>query len=260
MDAWAERVPAWARMLADAVWPGPLTLIVPKASTVLPAVTGGQGTVGLRVPAHPMTLEVLERFGSGLAAPSANRYGRVSPTTAAHVVAELGEYLDARHDLVLDGGPCPVGVESTIVGAWDDTPRLLRPGAVTVAQITDVTGLSVVADAAGVRAPGTTASHYAPRAQVLAVDPDRLEEALASVPADASVGVLAPAEMVSVLGVVRLASPAGDAEYAHVLYAALREADALGLDVVVAVLPSASGVGLAVRDRLWRAAAEQVGR
>jgi L-threonylcarbamoyladenylate synthase len=176
------------------------------------------------------------------------------------VVAELGDYLDAVHDLVLDGGPCPVGVESTIVGAWDDTPRLLRPGAVTVAQITEVTGLSIVADAAGVRAPGTMASHYAPRAQVLAVDPDGFDEALASVPASASVGVIAPAETVSVPGVVRLASPAGDDEYAQVLYAALREADASGLDVVVAVLPSTSGVGLAVRDRLWRAAAEQVGR
>lgn len=131
LDTWAASLPSWARSLADALWPGPLTLVVARAPEVLDAVTGGQPTVGLRVPNHPLTLDVLRQFGGGLAAPSANRYGQVSPTTVEHVTTELGGVLDESRDLVLDGGRCGIGVESTIIGAWDDTPRLLRAGAVT---------------------------------------------------------------------------------------------------------------------------------
>lgn len=261
LDDWADHVPSWARSLAETFWPGPLTLVVPKASTVLDAVTGGQETVGLRVPSHQVTLQVLERFGGGLAAPSANRYGRVSPTTAQHVVAELGDALDAdRGDLVLDGGPCPVGVESTIVGAWDDTPRLLRPGAVTAEQLAEITGLAVSADPTDVRVPGSTQSHYAPTSQVMAVEADTLDDVLASLDVGATVGLIAPAGRKVISSVVRLASPTDDDEYARQLYSALRQGDSLSLDIVVAVLPQETGVGRAVRDRLLRAADHQVTR
>ena len=159
---WTDAAPAWAMALAAEIWPGPLTVIVPRGPNVLDAVSGGQSTVGLRVPSHPLTLQVLSEFGGGLAAPSANRYGQVSPTTAQHVLDELGDVLDPMRDLVLDGGRCPVGVESTIVGAWDDTPRLLRAGAVTLGQIAEITGREVSTATDGVRAPGSTAAHYAP--------------------------------------------------------------------------------------------------
>jgi L-threonylcarbamoyladenylate synthase len=257
VDDWANDVPAWARHLMAELWPGPLTLIVPRASTVLDAITGGQLTVGLRVPAHPLTLQLLELFDGGLAAPSANRYGRVSPTAAEHVTAELGEFLDAERDLVLDGGPCPVGVESTIVGAWDDIPRLLRPGSITPEQITKITGRAVIADGIGVRVPGSTASHYAPRAQVLVVEPDALSGAIADLGGTLLAGVIAPAGTEVASGVRQLAAPADENEYAQTLYAALRLADESGMDVVIAVPPPARGVGVAVRDRLQRAAGER---
>ena len=257
LDHWATDVPPWARLLADALWPGPLTLIVPRADTVLDAVTGRQATVGLRVPAHPLTLEVLRELSDGIAAPSANRYGQVSPTTAQHVLDELGDHLDPDRDLVLDGGPCPVGVESTIIGAWDDTPRLLRAGAVTVSQVTALVGREVSPAGNGVRAPGTTAAHYSPRATVVPVEPDAFDDAVD--------GVTAPFGVIALAGVrgpdaahVRLAAPANDDEYARVRYAALRAADDAHLAVVVAVLPPDIGVGQAVRDRLQRAAARPV--
>ena len=256
LDRWSTDVPAWARTLAEASWPGPLTLIVPRAASVLDAVTGGQPTVGLRVPAHPLTLEVLRQFGGGLAAPSANRYGHVSPTSVEHVVAELADVLDGQRDVVLDGGRCDIGVESTIIGAWDDTPRLLRAGAVTVARVEELTGRRVSTSAGGVRAPGTTAAHYAPAAHVIPVEPDSLSDALT----DALAGVSGAVGLIALSSVsapgfthVRLAAPVDAPEYAYGLYAALRAADDAGLDVVVAVLPPHGGVGDAVRDRLLRA-------
>jgi L-threonylcarbamoyladenylate synthase len=257
LGRWAVDVPDWALRLTAAFWPGPLTLIVPKASYVLDAVTGGQPTVGIRVPNHPLTLQLLEQFGGGLAAPSANRYGRVSPTTAEHVTAQLSDFLDAERDLVLDGGPCPVGVESTIVGAWDDTPRLLRPGAVTSTQISEITGRAVATDGAGVRVPGSTATHYAPRARVMVVEPDAVDDALASLGEGPVVAVIATAGTTFAEGVTWLAAPTDEIEYAQTLYAALHKADDSGVDVVIAVPPSASGLGAAVRDRLQRAATER---
>ena len=253
LDRWATAVPPWARSLAEATWPGPLTLIVNRADDVLDAVTGGQPTVGLRVPAHPLTLEVLGEFGDGLAAPSANRYGHVSPTTVEHVMAELGEVLNASRDLVLDGGRCPVGVESTIIGAWDDTPRLLRAGAVTAEQVSEATGRDVSMADGGVRAPGTTVAHYAPRAHVLTVEADALADILSEVVSPFGLIALSTVA-VPEIDHVRLAAPADAAEYAFVLYAALHAADDAGLGVVVAVLPPDAGVGHAVRDRLQRAA------
>lgn len=251
---WAGVVPDWAMALAAEIWPGPLTAIVPRGPRVLDAVCGGQPTVGLRVPSHPLTLRVLNEFGGGLAAPSANRYGHVSPTTAQHVVDELGDVLDGSADLVLDGGRCPVGVESTIVGAWDDTPRLLRAGAITVRQIEEITGREVSTATDGVRTPGSTAAHYAPHARVLPVEASELDKAVASV--NSAFGFIALADVPPPdADHTRLASPRDDADYAHALYAALREADDAQLDVVIAVLPPDVGVGHAVRDRLLRAAA-----
>jgi L-threonylcarbamoyladenylate synthase len=256
VDRWAWSVPGWARTLVAELWPGPLTLVVPRASGVLDAVTGGQETVGLRVPAHSLTLDVLHRFGGGLAAPSANRYGHVSPTTAAHVVDELDDYLDPDRDLVLDGGACPVGVESTIVGAWDETPVLLRPGAVTADQIEAITGRAMAPNAGGIRVPGSTATHYAPHAQVVVVERNELGGALASRDTGTRTGLIAPADVgTPSTGVVRLAAPAEENEYAQTLYAAMREADDCDMDVVVVVLPEPKGIGAAVRDRLLRAAA-----
>ena len=253
---WSHSVPAWAMSLVEQLWPGPLTVIVPRGPGVLDAVTGGQPTVGLRVPAHPLTLQVLREFGGGLAAPSANRYGHVSPTTAQHVIDELAAFLDPTRDLVLDGGRCPVGVESTIVGAWDDTPRLLRSGAVTAAQIEALTGREVSTDTDGVRAPGATATHYAPRALVVPVEGTDLEEVASTL--TEKFGFIALADVPPPdVDHSRLASPGSDSEYAHVLYAALREADDQHLPVVVAVLPPDTGVGHAVRDRLMRAASSE---
>lgn len=250
---WARSIPPWAMNLVAELWPGPLTVIVPRAPDVLDAVTGGQPTVGLRVPAHPLTLQVLTEFGGGLAAPSANRYGQVSPTTAQHVVDSLGDVLDPTHDLVLDGGRCPVGLESTIVGAWDDTPRLLRSGAVTADQIADLTGREVSTGSGGVRAPGTTTTHYAPRAHVVPVEPVDLDEVAATV--SETFGLIALASVPPPqVDHRRLTSPRTSSAYAHALYAALRDADDQNLGVVVAVLPPDTGVGHAVRDRLMRAA------
>ena len=250
---WTVAIPGWAEALAEEIWPGPLTVIVPRGPDVLEAVCGGQPTVGLRVPAHPLTLRVLDEFGGGLAAPSANRYGKVSPTTAQHVVDELGELLDSAHDLVLDGGRCPVGVESTIVGAWDDTPRLLRSGAVTASQISEITGRDVSTDTEGVRTPGSGASHYAPRARVVPVESADLDSAAATV--EGAFGLIALADVPPPnADHTRLASPCSDSDYARSLYAALRDADSAQLGTVIAVLPPDVGVGHAVRDRLLRAA------
>jgi len=263
LDAWARDVPRYARRLAEALWPGPLTLVLRRTARAGDHVTGGQGTVGLRAPAHPVARALLALLpGVGLAAPSANRFGRVSPTTAAHVVAELGDLLDPARDLILDGGPSQVGVESAILDCTGPAPVVLRPGAVDAATVRRVGGVAVAERASAVRAPGTLASHYAPRARVLVVATGADAPAAlgpAGEPAGdpaGSVGLLAGAEVPTPAGVVRLSAPADATEYARVLYAALREADALGLHRVVAVPPPAEGIGTAVRDRLARAAAD----
>ncbi|HEX2807105.1 MAG TPA: Sua5/YciO/YrdC/YwlC family protein, partial [Kineosporiaceae bacterium] len=221
-------------------------------------VTGGQDTVGLRAPSHPLAQELLAAVGGGLAAPSANRFGRVSPTTAAHVLAELGRLLDPERDVILDGGLSMVGVESAILDCTGAAPVLLRPGAVDAAQVARVGGVPLGARTSGVRAPGTLASHYAPAARVL-IATDGAEAARLLAPQD---GLLAPQDGLLALddvatpdGVVRLSAPADATEYARVLYAAMREADALGLARVIAVPPAPVGIGLAVSDRLARAAA-----
>jgi len=255
-----ERAREWTTGLGDdgeklaaAFWPGPLTLIVKRNPKVSDAVTGGQDTVGLRVPSHPLALAVLQAFGGGIAAPSANRFGRVSPTTADHVRAELGSDVE----LVLDGGPSEVGVESTIVDVTGPAPRLLRPGGIGREAIEAVLGrpLVLATHATDVRAPGLLESHYAPRAGLWLVSAAELAaEAQRRLDTGAKVVVLAPADVAVPAGVQRLDVPADDAGFARVLYARLREADGLG-DLILAVPPPESGLGLAVRDRLQRAAA-----
>jgi L-threonylcarbamoyladenylate synthase len=254
LDGWARAVSPMMDALASAFWPGPLTLVVPRAPGVLDQVTGGAATVGLRVPDQPLALELLRAFGDGLAAPSANRFGRVSPTTADDVRADLGDDVA----LVLDGGPCRVGVESTIVDCSGDVVRILRPGAVTVAEIEAVVHVPVGrADDGSVPAPGTLPSHYAPVATVVLVDAGALAaRARELVDAGRSVALLALAgtDAGGVARVTVLDSPRDVDEYARVLYSRLREVDARGIDVLLAVPPPEDGLGVAVADRLRRAA------
>ncbi len=263
LDAWADVVPAEARLLADAFWPGPLTLLLWRSPKVSDTVTGGRDTVALRVPDHPVARALLGAFGGGIAAPSANRFGRVSPTIASDVVSELG----ALVDVVLDGGPCPVGVESTIVDLTGDEPVVLRPGGVSGERLGEVLGFEperaalAGPGATATRAPGMLASHYAPQARVELVPEasvgGRLRE-LASEPGHPGriVGLLAPQALPDVADGVVVLEPVGPAdEYARLLYARLRQADRLGVDVLVCVPPPAVGIGVAVVDRLQRAAA-----
>jgi L-threonylcarbamoyladenylate synthase len=259
LDGWVGATPAYALRLAEALWPGPLTLVVTRGPRAGDHVTGGQDTVGLRAPDHPVAQAVLAGFGGGVAAPSANRFGRVSPTTAAHVLAELADALVEGFDVVLDGGPSRVGLESTILDCTGGRPVVLRPGAIGAAEVERAAGVELAPAAARVvRAPGTLAAHYAPAARVVvAAGPDEAAALLAVgvrgvVP---EAGLLAPAGVPTPVGVVRQAAPDDDSAYAHGLYGALREADALGLGLVVAVPPAGDGpLATAVADRLRRAA------
>lgn len=247
LDQWAADIPVWARTLADQLWPGPMTLVLPRSPQVSDVVTGGLPTVALRVPAHPVTQALLAVVRTGIAAPSANRFGKVSPTTAAHVLAELGDYLTPGRDFILEGGSSAVGVESTIIDCTRDQPHILRPGAVTKGQVEALTGLEVV-EGGSTPAPGTLPAHYAPNALVVIVDAPEV----AAAPAGS--GLLAPAQVETPEGLVRLAAPNTTSDYARDLYAALRKADELGLPGVVVVPPPADGLGIAIRDRLRRAA------
>jgi L-threonylcarbamoyladenylate synthase len=248
MGDWASEVPEYAIALARKFWPGPITLVLRRSELAGDFVTGGQDTVGVRVPDHVVALALLEAFekagGQGVAAPSANRFGHVSPTTAAAVVEELADYL-SQDDLVLDGGACAVGVESTIIDCTGLLPRVLRPGAISTAMIKEVTGLNAMSvdSADSIRVSGSLENHYAPAAKVLLCD----------VPL-AGQGFIAHTDIETPAGVIRLASPGNDEEFAQILYSALREADAQGLLEVVVVQPIGIGIGVAIRDRLARAA------
>jgi L-threonylcarbamoyladenylate synthase len=256
LDEWAADVPVAARRLGDALWPGPLTLVLRRAARVLDGVTGGGDTVGVRVPDQPVALALLHAFAGGIAAPSANRFGHVSPTTADDVRADLGDDVD----VVLDDGPCTVGVESTIVDCTGDELVILRPGGVTRELVEKVSAQKVVVGRDGLtRAPGTLKSHYAPEATVLVVDRDDLAaRATALLAADQRVAVLAPGPVPALpADVVVLDGPADSDEYARVLYARLREVDRRGVDVLLAVPPPDAGVGVAVGDRLRRAAGRE---
>jgi L-threonylcarbamoyladenylate synthase len=234
LEDWAATVPPAAATLASACWPGPLTLLVPRAESVLDVVTGGRPTVGVRMPAHPLTLELLARFGGGLSAPSANRFGRVSPTTADHVRADLGDDVD----LILDGGPCPIGVESTIVDCTVDPPQVLRPGAISADEVARLLQQPIEPASGASRAPGMLESHYAPRCRVVLAD--SMSEAVARAAREPGAEVLYEPDLV---------------RYAQCLYSRLRDADDRGAHTIVAVLPPPEGVGYAIRDRLRKAAA-----
>jgi L-threonylcarbamoyladenylate synthase len=244
---WAEDVPGYAISLARDFWPGPMTLVVKRSGLAGDFVTGGQDTVGVRVPNHPVALGLLEAFvragGKGLAAPSANRFGHVSPTSAQAVSDELGDYL-ADGDQILDGGACDVGVESTIIDCTGDVPKILRPGAITAQMIAESTGLEVigVADKSSIRVSGSLEAHYAPAATVV------LDQSPV-----AGQGFIAMADVVAGEGVVRLAAPTTHEEFARVLYSALRAADQQGLETVVVQQPTGTGIAVAIRDRLKRA-------
>ena len=252
LEDWARDVSPVTRALAAAFWPGPLTLVVPRAAGVLDQVTGGADPVGLRVPNQPVALELLAAFGDGLAAPSANRFGRVSPTTAADVRADLGDDVA----IVLDGGTCRVGVESTIVDCSRDDVRILRPGAITRDELEAVVQQPLGHDAGTVPAPGSLKSHYAPAATVLLVPAHALgARARELLDAGHSVAVLALRDQTDdVARVTMLDSPRDVDEYARVLYSRLREVDARRIDVLLVVPPPEHGIGIAVADRLRRAA------
>lgn len=252
LSDWARVVPPAAQRLADMLWPGPLTLVLERAPHVIDAVTGGLSTVALRVPAHPVALELLARVGRGVAAPSANRFGSVSPTRAEHVEESLGDRIDA----LVDGGPCSVGVESTIVDVSTGVPRILRAGGVPRELVEQILGAPVPLAADGtVAAPGTLAAHYAPRARVLAAQRDGLGEAIARARAIGGSIAVVCTEDPAAPGVTWIPAPADDAARARSLYQTLRELDAHGHDVAVIELPDARGLGLAIADRIRRAAA-----
>lgn len=250
---WARDVPASAWRVAERFWPGPLTLILKRAAGVSDAVTGGQDTVGLRMPDHPVALDLLRAFGGGIAAPSANRFGRVSPTSAAHVLAELGDAVDC----VIDGGACAVGLESTILDLSGKHPRLLRPGAVTPAVLAETLGeLPTWLAAGGPRAPGRLPSHYSPDTPLELVATAAIESTVRTILAQGhSVAVLSAHPPATGDARCRWAvMPTDPREYGRVLYARLRDADAWGCRSILVELPSAAGEWEAVRDRLRRAA------
>lgn len=227
-----------AEMLANALWPGPLTLLVPRTPLVPDWVTGGRDTVALRIPAHSMTIALLDSVGDAVVAPSANRFGQVSPTSAQHVINDLGESVD----LVLDGGPCTIGIESTIVECTNSVLQVLRPGKISALDIATITGLTITETDGPARAPGMLLAHYAPIARVL------LCESLAQAEEERQ-KLVAQGISTEVLHYENVTT------YALSLYDNLRSADLLGIDVVIAVLPPNTGIGVAIRDRLTKAAA-----
>ena len=247
IDGWvgdlAASTAAYVDRLADACWPGPLTMLVLRGPNVIDAVTGGRPTVGLRVPAHPLTLELIAALGTGLAAPSANRFGRVSPTTAQHVLEDLGALLDPRRDAILDGGPCPVGVESTIVDLTTSPPEVLRAGAIVAEDVESILAAPVAEASGPSRASGMLAAHYAPDSEVVLVH-DRDAAARESERRHHDGQHVRVLDRTADLVVA-----------ARELYADLRQADRDRLDAVVVVLPPAAGLGHALRDRLFKAAA-----
>lgn len=253
LPRWASTIPREALALARAFWPGPLTLILKRDAAVPDVVTGGQDTVGIRVPNHPVALALLRAFDSGLAAPSANRFGRISPTTAAHVVEELGDAVA----MVLDGGPCAVGIESTILDLSRSTPVILRPGAITAVDIAQVIGrlpAHSAVDQSTPRVSGSLAAHYAPRTPLRLVCRDDLA-VQARVASDQGLNLAVLAHHAADPGDSRIvwrASAADPAGFAHDLYAQLRALDAFGLDLILVEAP--------LDDEAWRAVADRLGR
>jgi L-threonylcarbamoyladenylate synthase len=247
MGQWAEDISSYAITLARDFWPGPMTLVLKRSALAKDFITGGQETMALRVPAHPIALALLNEFaalgGKGVAAPSANRFGAVSPTTAEAVEEELAPYL-SESDLILNGGPSLVGVESTIIDCTGPAPMILRLGAITPLMIEESTGLiALESNPAMIRTSGSLDSHYSPKAEVIL-----------DVVAVAGDGLIAPDQIPTPHGVIRLAAPSTIEEYARTLYSALRSADQKGLSAVVVLQPGGDGLAAAIRDRLQRSA------
>lgn len=248
---WAAQVPNSAWVLAEKFWPGPLTLVLKRAGRVSDLITGGQDTVGVRVPSHPLARQLLKAFGGGIAAPSANSFGRLSPTTARHVGEELGDAVE----LVLDGGPCAVGIESTIVDLSGAQPSILRPGAISAAQIEEALSVTLgVLSSMSPRAPGALATHYAPRTALVLTHDQDVESFIEG--RVSGVAVLArrsrPRNSRAALWQV---APQSASEYAQHLYALLRRMDSAGCALIVVESPPDLPEWTAVRDRLQRAAA-----
>ncbi len=250
LDKWAQQIPEYAITLARTFWPGPMTLILPRTELAKDFITGGQDNVGIRVPSHPLALSLLKEFeslgGLGIAAPSANRFGKVSPTSAQAVQEELAEYL-TPDDLILDGGPCQIGIESTIIDCTKPTPQILRPGGVTKEQIKELINLDVnqkmITHANDVKAPGLLESHYAPTAKVF----------LSGTPQPGD-GFIALSNIETPVGAIRLATPVSDEEYARQLYSAFRLADSKKLERIFVVPLKNEGIAVAINNRLSKAA------
>ena len=249
LDKWARDIPEYAIKLARAFWPGPMTLILPRTNLAKDFITGSQNNVGIRVPEHIVALALLKEFeslgGLGIAAPSANRFGKVSPTTSEAVIDELGNYLSSN-DQILDGGTCHIGIESTIIDCTQDVPVILRPGYITSEMIENlllVNMRQIELTDYDLIAPGLLKAHYSPNAQVI----------LNSVPAPGD-GFIALSNVPTPNGVIRLSSPKNNYEYARTLYAALRLADSKGLKTIKVIAPNEIGIGTGINDRLLKSA------
>jgi len=250
LDKWAKDIPDYAIKLVRAFWPGPMTLILPRTDLAKDFITGGQNNVGIRVPAHTVALSLLKEFesqgGLGVAAPSANRFGKVSPTCADDVKAELSDYLKSNN-LILDGGQSSVGVESTIVNCTSTTPVILRPGAITAAMVNDLLGINIEEvtknNSDQTRVPGLLESHYSPKAKVY----------LSGTPSPGD-GFIALSKFPTPSGVIRLIFPATNEEYARTLYQGLRLADSKKLNKVFVIPPNGDDISVAICDRLQKAA------
>jgi L-threonylcarbamoyladenylate synthase len=245
LSAWAVDIPDYAQQLAKDFWPGPMTLILKRGESAKDFLTGGQDSIGLRIPNHPIALALLKEFeslgGKGVAAPSANRFGKISPTTKAAVEQELKNYLN-QDDLILDGGASQVGIESTIIDCTSDAPAILRPGAITSSMIEKSTKLKLKESNNKIRVSGSLDSHYAPNAKVI----------LDQTPQKGD-GLIALANYPTPEGVIRLAEPIDTDEYAKILYSALRLADERSLTRVIAITPKNSELAIAIYDRLSKA-------
>ena len=254
LDKWARDIPEYAVNLARTFWPGPMTLILPRTDLAKDFITGGQNNVGIRVPSHSVALALLKEFedqsGLGVAAPSANRFGAVSPTTASAVEVELADFL-SENDQILDGGPCLVGVESTIINCTQSKPSILRPGAVTKEMIEDALGITIDlhtsnSESVQIKAAGLLESHYAPNAKVFLTGTPTLGD-----------GFIALDSYETPAGAIRIASPKTNEEFAQVLYEAFRLADNKGLSRVFVIPPIGGGLAVAINDRLAKSAFEK---
>jgi L-threonylcarbamoyladenylate synthase len=254
LDKWASDIPEYAVNLARAFWPGPMTLILPRTDLAKDFVTGSQDNVGIRIPSHTVALALLKEFeslgGLGVAAPSANRFGAVSPTTARAVEIELRDFL-SESDQILDGGPCLVGVESTIINCTQDKPSILRPGAITKEMVEDTLGITIELNTSNsasiqIKAAGLLESHYAPNAKVFLTGSPTLGD-----------GFIALGSFATPVGAVRVAAPKTNEEYARVLYEAFRLADRKGLERVFVIPPTGDGIAVAINDRLSKSAFEK---